>query len=259
MTKRRSSGDSGHTGTNNARGEVAPVPVGYTPAGKRIVRRASDKSKTKALKKLHEKLRDKDDDLPSEDGKHTVAQAVRDRLAYGLTDRNEDTVTKCKSLADNHIIPWLTSRAKVLSADTLRQLRSILKRAITRAQKRDKVKRNVVLLCEVPRGQEECPVQVAHRQAGRGGRRSCRGYGHVRLHCPVAARRCPHRGTAGAALVSRPCLRRRTKRLALSRRDRLGPRGVRDLHLALRTSRRRDQAIPPITRIPQANVHVARP
>jgi hypothetical protein len=174
MTKRRSRGDGGLHWDEQRTRWVASVTVGYTPAGKRIVRRASDKSKTKALKKLHEKLRDKDDGLPSEDGKHTVAQAVRDWLEYGLTDRDEDTVTKCKSLADNHIIPligarklpdlsaddvdeWLAGRAKVLSTDTLRQLRSILKRAITRAQKRDKVKRNVVLLCEVPRGQEGRP------------------------------------------------------------------------------------------------------
>jgi integrase len=44
-------------------------------------------------------------------------------------------------------------KAASLSTDTLRQIRSILKRSVARAQARDKVKRNVVLLAEVvPKG-----------------------------------------------------------------------------------------------------------
>ncbi|WP_433474981.1 tyrosine-type recombinase/integrase [Spirillospora sp. CA-142024] len=148
--------------------------MGYTPAGKRIVRSASDRNKRKALKKLHEKLRDRDDGLPSEDTKYRVRDAVEDWLEYGLANRDEETRVKCRSLTNNHIIPdlgarklrelsaddvdaWLARKAKKLSTDTLRQLRSILKRAVARAQARDKVKRNVVLLCEVPRGQDGRP------------------------------------------------------------------------------------------------------
>jgi hypothetical protein len=56
-------------------------------------------------------------------------------------------------LSADDVDRWLLNRAKLLSTDTLRQLRSILKRAVTRAQAGDKVKRNVVLLCEVPKGQ----------------------------------------------------------------------------------------------------------
>ena len=40
---------------------------------------------------------------------------------------------------------------------TLQEVRSVLKRAITRAQARDKVKRNVVLLCEIPQGRQGRP------------------------------------------------------------------------------------------------------
>jgi len=43
----------------------------------------------------------------------------------------------------------------------LRQLRSILKRAVSRAQARDKVKRNVVLLCDVPAGRRGCLIPRA--------------------------------------------------------------------------------------------------
>ena len=47
---------------------------------------------------------------------------------------------------------WLADKAKTLSTNTLQNLHSILKRSITRAQARDKVKRNVVLLCDIPQG-----------------------------------------------------------------------------------------------------------
>jgi hypothetical protein len=43
-------------------------------------------------------------------------------------------------------------KAQVVSTRTLWEVRSVLKRAITRAQARDKVKRNVVLLCDIPQG-----------------------------------------------------------------------------------------------------------
>jgi integrase len=44
-----------------------------------------------------------------------------------------------------------------LSTNTLQNLHSILRRAVTRAQARDKVKRNVVLLCDIPQGQDDRP------------------------------------------------------------------------------------------------------
>ncbi|WP_344266249.1 tyrosine-type recombinase/integrase [Actinomadura napierensis] len=167
--KRRPRGDGGLRWSEKRQRWIAEITIGYTPAGKRIVRTASDKSKTRALKKLHEKLRDRADGLPSEDTRYTVAQAVQNWLDHGLSDRDEDTRAKCRSLAQNHIIPdlgarklrelsaddvdtWLARKAERLSTDTVRQIRSILKRAVTRAQKRDKVKRNVVLLCDVPQG-----------------------------------------------------------------------------------------------------------
>jgi integrase len=52
---------------------------------------------------------------------------------------------------------WLADKAQLLSTRTLQEVRSVLKRAVTRAQARDKVKRNVVLLCEVPQGRTVRP------------------------------------------------------------------------------------------------------
>lgn len=94
-----------------------------------------------------------------------------------VCQQDPSTVKKCRNLAENHIIldlgarklhrlsaddvdRWLAKKAKTLSTDTLRQLYSILKRSVARAQARDKVKRNVVLLCEVPQGQEGRPSKA---------------------------------------------------------------------------------------------------
>jgi integrase len=55
---------------------------------------------------------------------------------------------------------WLAEKAKTLSTRTLREVRSSLVRAITRAQAREKVKRNVILLCELPQGQVGRPSKA---------------------------------------------------------------------------------------------------
>ncbi|MBP2340286.1 integrase [Saccharothrix coeruleofusca] len=95
-------------------------------------------------------------------------------LQYGLNGRDKQTVTTCRILAETHVIPalgarklrelsaddvdeWLAEKAKTLSTRTLRDIRSVLRRSVSRAQARDKVKRNVVLLCECPEGQAGRP------------------------------------------------------------------------------------------------------
>ncbi|WP_245616900.1 tyrosine-type recombinase/integrase [Amycolatopsis taiwanensis] len=138
------------------------------------MRSASRKAKTDAQRELKNMLRDLDDGLPSEDRRYTVGQAVKDFLAYGLPRRSDSTIEKLTILANQHVIPalgarkareltaddvdkWLAQKAKILSTRTLRDLHSILRRAIARAQKRDKVKRNVALLCEIPEGRQGRP------------------------------------------------------------------------------------------------------
>jgi integrase len=95
-------------------------------------------------------------------------------FAFGLNGRDPATVDNYRCLADSNIIPhiggrklrelsaddvdtWLAERAKTLSTRTLRLLLSILRRAITFAQARDKVKRNVAMLCDCPVGQQGRP------------------------------------------------------------------------------------------------------
>jgi integrase len=171
MTTRRSKGDGTLYWSERRQRWIGEITVGYDGRGKRIFRKASDKTKTGALTKLKEMQRDHDDGLPVGPQNYTVANAVREWLEFGLSNRDPATAKKCRILASKHVIPalgarklrklsaddvdrWMAAKAKTLSTDTLRQLRSVLKRSVSRAQAHDKVKRNVVLLCDVPTGQD---------------------------------------------------------------------------------------------------------
>jgi integrase len=139
--------------------------------------RPAGETKAKARDKLKEILRDHQDGLAVTSSGYTVADAVRDWLQFGLSGRDEQTVATLSSLANNHVIPglgarqlrelsaddvdkWLEKEARQLSTRSLGTIRSILRRAVTRAQARDKVKRNVVLLCETPRGRTGRPSKA---------------------------------------------------------------------------------------------------
>jgi integrase len=169
MPARRSRGDGGLYWDRTRKRWMAEVTVGYAASGKRIVRKASGTTKTVAQRKLKEIIRDYEDGLAIAPHNYTVADAVRDWLRYGLSGRSRATVEKCTILANTHIIPalgarklrdlsaddidqWLMEKAATLSTRTLREVMSVFKRAVSRAQARDKVKRNVVLLCEIPEG-----------------------------------------------------------------------------------------------------------
>lgn len=170
MTKRRARGDGGLHWDEARQRWIASVTVGYTPAGRRIVRKGSGKTKTEARTKLREKIRDYEDGLALAQDGYTVADAVEDWLTYGLNDRTQATRDKCGFLCGTHIAPalgarklrdltaqdvdrWLADKATTLSTRTLRELYACLNRSVNRAMARDKVKRNVVALCGIPKGQ----------------------------------------------------------------------------------------------------------
>jgi len=139
------------------------------PGRKTDLQACRGRTKTEAQRKLKEMIREYEDGLVVAGYGYTVADAVSDWLAFGLSGRDTNTIIKCTILANTHIVPalgarklrdlsaddidkWLADKAQVLSTRSLREVRSVLKRAITRAQARDKVKRNVVLLCDIPQG-----------------------------------------------------------------------------------------------------------
>jgi integrase len=178
MPKRRSRGEGGLYWSPARQRWFAEVTTGWSPAGKRIVRTASRKTKTEAKNALSELLDELDEGNTTSSEKYTVEQAVQDWLQYGLNGRSDKTVQKLTILAKQHVIPslgarmlkssrgkniltpqdvdaWMEAKAEVLATRTLRDIRSILSRSIRRAQKREGVKRNVVLLCDdLPAGQE---------------------------------------------------------------------------------------------------------
>ncbi|MFR9727902.1 phage integrase central domain-containing protein [Saccharopolyspora sp. MS10] len=96
--------------------------------------------------------------------------AARSWLAYGLSGRAQVTIENYRHHVDGHIVPflgkkklrelsvedvdkWLAKRATVLSTRTVRLLHSLLSRIVKHAQARDKIRRNVVALSEIPSGQ----------------------------------------------------------------------------------------------------------
>jgi integrase len=174
MTTRRSRGDGGLYWSESRQRWIAEVTIGYDGRGKRITRKASGKTKTEAKDKLKEMQRDYDDGLSALSGGYTVGEAVNYWLDYGLSGRDPHTVGMYRTYNDVHILPALGKRrlreltvedvekllaqkASCLSTRSLRIIHSILSRAVRHAQVRDKVRRNVVLLCDVPSGRPGRP------------------------------------------------------------------------------------------------------
>jgi integrase len=171
MTERRTRGDGGLRWNERRQRWIAEITIGYDGRGKRIVRSASGRTRTEAKTKLRELKKDEADGITSANSTITVRQAVDDWLTYGLPRRSVATVDKYKIMAAKHIYRplgarrlrdlsaaevdrWLSRLASTLSTRTLRELRSILSRAVTRAMTRDLVRRNVVDLTEIPQGRD---------------------------------------------------------------------------------------------------------
>ncbi|TXK39967.1 tyrosine recombinase XerC [Nonomuraea sp. C10] len=177
MPKQRAHGDGGLYWSESRQRWIAEVTTGYSPSGRRITRKAAGRTKTEAKTKLKDIIRDLDDGLSLAPGQDTVADIVRNWLDFGLSGRAASTIKTKRTLAEKHIVPdlgackvrqltaddvdrWLARKAQQVSTRTLQELRSILKRSINRAQARDKVKRNVVLLCELPTGKSGRPSKA---------------------------------------------------------------------------------------------------
>ena len=177
MTSRRSRGDGGLHWHEGRQRWIATASLGFDATGRRVVKRGSGRTKTEAKRKLKEVLRDHEDGLAIAPGDYTVAHAVNEWLGFGLAGRDVATLKTVQSLSRTHVIPslgarrirdlsaddidqWLAEKAGSCSTRTLQGLHSCLNRAIKRAMARDKVKRNVVALCAVPRGKPGRPSKA---------------------------------------------------------------------------------------------------
>jgi len=160
-------------------GYTGAISLGFDAAGRR--QRVKRKGRTET--EVRDKLREVVDDLEAgvlAVANYTVADAVNDYLAHGLKGKSPETVSNYRSLAAHHLIPhigaaklkaltadeldeWMDERAQHLSTRTLRLIHQILERAIRHAQARDKVRRNVASLIDVPEGQEGRPSKSMTR------------------------------------------------------------------------------------------------
>src|SRR3954470_2461422 len=156
---------------------AAMASLGYDATGRRVRKIAYGRTKTEARTKLRELIRDIEDGLAIASDRYTIRDAVTEWLQHGLGKASEGTKQTNRYLAEGQILPflgarrlrdltasdvdtWLAGRAELLSTSTLQKLHSALNRAVKRAMARDKVKRNVVELCAVPRGTEGRPSKA---------------------------------------------------------------------------------------------------
>ena len=161
-----------------------------------------------------------DDGLPIAASGYTVADAVNAWLSYGLRGRDSDTIGNYACLARNsypgehssksccvNFPPktWIDGCRRHQGTSALVRSACCIRysaRSIRHAQARDKVKRNVALLCDVPTGRPGRPSKALTLDQATAIIKAARRFAAVRLHSPFspdrarAQRNCAH--SAGA-------------------------------------------------------------
>ncbi|MCX5049943.1 site-specific integrase [Streptomyces sp. NBC_00474] len=155
---------------------VGAVSLGHGPNGKRRRPKVYGKTKTEVRQKIRDLKKEMQTGVKAP-ANYTVADAVNDFLERGLKGRDDQTVSKNRTMANKHLIPfigkaklkelsaddvddWLDGRAEFLATRSLRDLLAILRRSIAHAQRRDKAARNVALLVTAPEGRPGRPSKA---------------------------------------------------------------------------------------------------
>ena len=171
---RRARGDQSVYWSDSRQRFIAEATVGYNAMGKRITRKGAGATETAALRALRSRIRDYEAGLVVGSERWTVRDAVEDWLVYGRSEVDAATLRKDRDLAEKHIYPnlggrrlrdlraqevdrWLHSLRDSLATRSLQEVRSCLSRSVRRAMMRGLVDRNVVELCQVPRGRPGRP------------------------------------------------------------------------------------------------------
>ena len=148
------------------------VSLGFSPAGKRIRRKVSGKTKTSVrdkLKQLHDDLESGVRSTPN----YTVRRAAEDWLKEGLDGRSAKTIKKNENVLDPILKATGARRLRELTAADVRDAlvtmaagyssaavamgHNAITRAIRHAEARDLVGRNVATLVDTPKGQAGRP------------------------------------------------------------------------------------------------------
>src|SRR5215471_1224430 len=148
---------------------VGAVSLGFAPAGTRIRRKVTGRTKAEVRGKLRELHQDVDSGLRPKQG-YTVNDALGDWLAHGLDGVSARTVTlyqgtivpllserlgpvKLRDLSAGDVQDALTAVAARMSTRTVQISRNVLVRAIRRAERDGLAARNVAALVKPPKGQ----------------------------------------------------------------------------------------------------------
>ena len=148
---------------------VGAVSLGFAPAGTRIRRKVTGRTKAEVRSKLRELHQEVDSGLRPRQG-YTVNDALDDWLAHGLEDVSARTLTlykgtivpllserlgpvKLKDLTAGDVQDALTAVAARMSTRTVQISRNVLVRAIRRAERDGLAARNVAALVKPPKGQ----------------------------------------------------------------------------------------------------------
>lgn len=168
-SKRRVRGEGGLRWNEAPQRWIAEQTVGYDGRGKRIVRTGSGKTETAALRALRERVREYEAGVLPDARRITVAHVVEDWLKYDRSNVSDKTREgnqqsyklhikpylggrRLKDLRPDEVDRWLLGLSPKLSTSTIKQVRAVLRRSVNRAVKLGLVDRNVVDLCEPPKG-----------------------------------------------------------------------------------------------------------
>ena len=147
---------------------IGSVSLGFSPAGTRVRRKVSGRTKAEVRDKLRGVHREADLGIRPRPG-YTVSDALDDWLAYGLVGVSTRTVTlyrgtiaaalkeelgtvRLSDLTASRVQGALTALAARTSTRTVQIARNVLVRAIRHAERDGLVARNIAALVKPPKG-----------------------------------------------------------------------------------------------------------
>jgi integrase len=169
--KRRGHGEDAIYWDESRKRYIGAVDLGFSPAGTRIRKKVSGKTKVEVRDKLRELHKDTEAGLRPRQ-RYTVGNALDDWLEHGTAGLSERTMklyrgtiakalreelgaVRLTALTASHVQGALKAIAARSSTRTVQMAHNVLVRAIRHAERDDLVGRNVAALIEnLPRGQQ---------------------------------------------------------------------------------------------------------
>jgi integrase len=169
LSKRRGQGEDSIYWDESKNRYVGAVSLGFSPAGTRIRKKVTGRTKTEVRDKLKELHRQIESGLRPK-RRYTVGDALDDWLAVGVDGLSARTVTlyrdtiakgiceelgtvRLTDLTAGDVQGALAALAARLSSRTVQIAHNVLVRAIRQAERDDLVGRNVAALVKPPKGQ----------------------------------------------------------------------------------------------------------